>query len=48
MGKTVVIENETHGVLKDYCNDNSIKLNAWVDKLIKEKLEEINELSKGI
>jgi predicted HicB family RNase H-like nuclease len=48
MGKTVVIENTTHELLKEYCNDNSIKLNAWVDNLIKEKIEEIHELSKNI
>jgi predicted HicB family RNase H-like nuclease len=48
MGKTVVIENETHKVLKEYCNDNSIKLNSWVDNLIKEKLRELNELPKNI
>ncbi len=38
--KTLIISKETHQKLKDYCKDNSIKLNDWVEKLI------LNEIKK--
>ena len=38
--KTLIISKETHQKLKEYCNNNSIKLNDWVEKLI------LNEIKK--
>lgn len=38
--KTLIISTETHQKLKEYCNNNSIKLNEWVEKLI------LNEIKK--
>ena len=32
--KTLLITEKTHILLKDYCKQNSIKLNDWVEKLI--------------
>jgi hypothetical protein len=48
MGKTLLISNNTHIKLKEYCNNNSIKLNNWVDSVILKKLEEMDELQKNI
>ena len=38
--KTLIISKETHQKLKEYCKNNSIKLNDWVEKLI------LNEIKK--
>jgi predicted HicB family RNase H-like nuclease len=43
MNKTIVIENETHNQLKNYCKENSIKLNSWVNNLIKRELNRVNK-----
>jgi predicted HicB family RNase H-like nuclease len=32
--KTLIITEETHKKLKEYCKKNSIKLNNWVENLI--------------
>jgi len=32
--KTLIITEETHKVLKDFCRNKSIKINDWVEKLI--------------
>jgi len=39
--KTLKIENETHKLLKEFGNANSIKIGSWVDKLIRKELEKI-------
>jgi len=36
--KTLKIKEETHKLLKIYCAKNSLMINEWVDKLIKEKI----------
>jgi hypothetical protein len=36
--KTLLISENTHTKLKKFCNENSIKLNDWVEKLIIEEL----------
>lgn len=35
--KNLKITPETHKILKDYCEKNSLKMFAYVEKLIKEK-----------
>jgi predicted HicB family RNase H-like nuclease len=37
--KTLRISEETHTQLKIFCAKNKLKLNEWVDKLIKHKLQ---------
>ncbi len=36
----------THNLLKSYCNENSIKINDWVEKLILTELKKRNETIK--
>tara|TARA_B100001173_G_C15934983_1_gene524529 strand:+ start:73 stop:225 length:153 start_codon:yes stop_codon:yes gene_type:complete len=35
--KNLKITPTTHKILKDYCNENSLKMFAFVEKLIKDK-----------
>lgn len=35
--KNLKITQKTHEILKTYCEDNSLKMFAFVEKLIKEK-----------
>ena len=35
--KNLKITPSTHKILKDYCNENSLKMFAFVEKLIKDK-----------
>ena len=39
MFKSIKISDSTHVVLKNFCQKNNLKLNAWVESLILEKLE---------
>ena len=46
--KTIIINDETHRILKEFTKKNSIKLNAWVDKLILSELERLNADNKKV
>lgn len=46
--KTIIISDETHSILKEFSKKNSIKLNAWVDKLILSELEKLNVDNKKV
>jgi|TARA_R110000796_G_scaffold126204_1_gene240894 hypothetical protein len=35
--KNLKITPSTHKILKDYCNENGLKMFAFVEKLIKDK-----------
>ena len=41
--KTIVISKNTHTKLKKYCDEECIKLNEWVDKLIQKELENVQK-----
>jgi len=41
--KTLLITKKTHILLKDYCKQNSIKINDWVEKLILIELKKRND-----
>lgn len=37
--KTLKITEETHSLLRKYCQIHSLKINDWVDKLIKSNID---------
>jgi len=37
--KSLKITEKTHNILKLYCNENSLKMNLFVENLIKNKIE---------
>jgi len=37
--KTLKISDETHKKLKDYCSIHLLKMNEWVDKILKEYIK---------
>lgn len=37
--KSLKITEKTHNLLKLYCNENSLKMNLFVENLIKNKIE---------
>lgn len=37
--KNLKISKNTHKLLKTYCNKNLLKINEWVDKLIKNTIK---------
>ena len=39
--KSIKISVELHKELKIYCAQNSLKLNNWIEVLLKEKLKEL-------
>lgn len=42
--KNLKITPHTHKILKDYCEENGLKMFAFVEKLIKEKCEPKRDL----
>ena len=44
--KTVKISPELHKELKVYCSQEGLKLNQWIEKILKEKINNINEIRK--
>ena len=40
--KTIQINKDLHTELKQYCNDNSLKLNLFVEKLISNNIRSLN------
>jgi len=41
--KNMKIDEDLHLELKKYAKDNSLKLNDWVEKIIKKEFEKIKE-----
>jgi len=39
--KTIKIDENLHFELKKYSNENTLKLNEWVEKIIKKEFEKI-------
>ena len=44
--KNLKITPQTHKILKDYCEKNGLKMFAFVEKLIKEKLKKATSPSE--
>jgi hypothetical protein len=42
--KNLKITPTTHKILKDYCNENGLKMFGFVEKLIKEKCKKPTDL----
>lgn len=41
--KTIKISPESHKIIKDYCNDNGLKMNRWIEKELLKIMKNINE-----
>lgn len=44
--KTIQISEQTHSYILKYCNDNSLKLSQFVDKLLTNAIRSLNVNSK--
>jgi len=44
--KNLKISVELHTELKTYCASEGLKLNVFVEKILQEKINEINEIGK--
>lgn len=42
--KTIKIDEILHNQLKEYSKENSLKLNDWVEKLIRKEFQKIIEV----
>lgn len=40
--KTIVINESTHKLVKQYCDNNSLKINNWIDQILIEYMEKNN------
>lgn len=38
---TLNIEKEAYEEIKEFCNENSYKISAWAQKVLKEEIEKI-------
>ena len=45
--KTFQVSEDTHKLVADYCNDNSLKINPFVDKLLTNVMRNLNEKQKS-
>lgn len=47
--KTIQISEETHTILVNYCNENSLKINLFVDKVLSNTIRSLTiELPKDL
>lgn len=37
--KSLKITDEVHELLKKYCKENNLKINSWVESIIKNKIK---------
>lgn len=37
--KSLKISDETHELLKKFCKENDLKINAWIETIIKNKIK---------
>ena len=40
--KSILISEETHKLLKEYCDKNFIKINEWTNNILLEHLQKLN------
>jgi len=45
--KTFQVTGATHGEVVKYCNEHSLKVNAFVDKLLLKTIRSLNEREKA-
>ena len=41
--KTIQIKEETHSKFKDYCKQNNLKINSFIDTILDEHMEKLIE-----
>ncbi|GJQ43757.1 MAG: hypothetical protein JETCAE03_32550 [Ignavibacteriaceae bacterium] len=41
--KTIQITEETHTKFKDYCKRNNLKINSFIDTILDQYVEKLNE-----
>jgi hypothetical protein len=41
--KSLIISEKTHKILKEFCKNNSFKINDWVEKLITNEIKKKND-----
>jgi hypothetical protein len=46
--KTIQLDSDVHAALKTYCDDNSLKINLFVEKLILNTIRSLIELPKDL
>jgi len=37
--KSLKINDEIHNILKNFCKENNLKINSWVESLIKKEIK---------
>ena len=42
--KTLLITEETHTLVKKYCDENNYKINKWVDNFLRKGINKLNKL----
>lgn len=45
--KTLNIDAKLHNELKEYCNEHSLKINLFVEKLISKSIRSLSESTKS-
>ena len=41
--RTLSISKKTHSRVQKYCDECGLKMNGWVDNIIREKLDKLNK-----
>jgi len=41
--KSIAISKETHSRVKNYCDKNALKIFSWIDNILREKLDKLND-----
>lgn len=41
--KTIKISPELHTIIKEYCNNNSYKMNNWIEKQLEKIINSLND-----
>ena len=40
---TIAISKETHARIKEYCDEYGYKMQGWIDHVLRNKLDKLNE-----
>ena len=40
--RTVLIKKETHSRVKKYCDECGLKMNGWIDSILRKTLDNLN------
>lgn len=41
--KAFLVSEDTHGIVKEYCKQHNIKINMWVDSILKNTITPSND-----